>query len=419
MRIAPWPAEPRNAEERLGAGRVEAATGRPFRVSRLRIVYWNNIPSPYMVSRLNAVADRGAFDVEAWFCARTESDRAWTVDDEAFRFPHRYLPGASNARWVGGHHVNLPLPLMERATPDLLVSIYADPTFIVGLSLARARGVRVALRYLPTFDQWIHRTRVKEWAKRQLFSRVDGFKTPGPAGIARLVTYGVDPVRIHTVTQSVDVGHFIRGSDTWRPRRDEVRNELGLRGCVFTFVGRLWQGKGLDHLITAYGSLAAASQIETTLMLVGDGRDEPRYRAEVARMPAGKVVFTGFVQQPDLPRLYAASDVFVFPTLGDPNGLVVEEAMICGLPVIAFSSAGDISLRVPEGIAGHVVPTADTEALQARMTDLAQDESSRRRMGEAGRALASTKTHERYAQEFELFVERVMASRRLGAGRRS
>lgn len=379
---------------------------------RPRVVYWNNIPSPYHVERLNAVADRGAVDLEAWFCARTESDRSWAVDETAFHFRHRYVPGARLGRtWTGGHYLNIPSPLLGRRTPDLLVSLYAEPTFLAGLALARARGVRTVLRYLPTYNAWVRRTRLKEMTKRRLFQRVDGFKTPGPEGLNQLVRYGVDPARVHQVTQSIDVQRFVEGSERWRPHRDEVRAALGAHGVVFIYVGRLWRGKGLDHLLAAYQSLTEAGTADTTLLLVGDGRDEALYRAQAARNTRGRVLFAGFVQQPDLPRLYAASDVFVFPTLGDPNGLVVEEAMVSGLPVIAFDAAGDVRHRVPEGIAGYVVPTGDVRQLEGRMRDLLTDQDMARRMGAAGRQVASLKTHERYARDFERMVEAVLADR--------
>ncbi|AER56169.1 hypothetical protein DSC_07590 [Pseudoxanthomonas spadix BD-a59] len=57
---------------------------RPF------VVYWNNIPSPYMVERFNALADRNPFEFEAWFNDRIHSDRSWTVDEAAWRFRYRY-----------------------------------------------------------------------------------------------------------------------------------------------------------------------------------------------------------------------------------------------------------------------------------------------------------------------------------------
>ena len=65
-----------------------------------RVVYWNNIPSPYAVARLNAVAERGNLTLEAWFCARTEPNRSWAICEEEFRFPWRYLPGGPIDRFL-------------------------------------------------------------------------------------------------------------------------------------------------------------------------------------------------------------------------------------------------------------------------------------------------------------------------------
>ena len=56
-----------------------------------RIVYWNNIPAPYMVERFNAVAKRRNLEFEAWFSARTEDDRSWSVNEESWNFRWRYL----------------------------------------------------------------------------------------------------------------------------------------------------------------------------------------------------------------------------------------------------------------------------------------------------------------------------------------
>ncbi|THD05861.1 hypothetical protein, partial [Metallibacterium scheffleri] len=56
------------------------------------LVYWNNSPSPYMVERFNVLADRGAFEFEAWFNDRIEPGRSWDVDESTWRLNFRYLP---------------------------------------------------------------------------------------------------------------------------------------------------------------------------------------------------------------------------------------------------------------------------------------------------------------------------------------
>jgi glycosyltransferase involved in cell wall biosynthesis len=213
---------------------------------------------------------------------------------------------------------------------------------------------------------------------------------------------------MHVVTQSIDVEMFNEGRLRWGPLRSRIREDLGLSGCVFTYVGRLWRGKGLDYLLDAY---AALGPLPRTLLLIGDGPDEQHYRYRCAELP--RVIFTGFVQQHDLPRMYAASDVFVFPKLGDPNGLVVEEAMIAGLPVVSSDAAGDIHVRLPDGVAGFVVPARSVTPLAAAMRELAENEAMRTSMARAARALASQRTHRRYAEDFAHFVTTVLASPRV------
>jgi len=120
------------------------------------------------------------------------------------------------------------------------------------------------------------------------------------------------------------------------------------------------------------------------------------------------------VQAPDLPAHYGLADAMVFPTLGDPHGLVVEEAMNAGLPVICTTSAGDIRTRLPDGDAGYVVRPGDAAQLQARMLSLVDDPALRARMGVRAAEIAGRRGHERYAEDFDEFVQRTLARPRRG-----
>src|SRR5919204_1173136 len=367
-----------------------------------RVVYWQNIPSPYVVGRFNALVDRGNLDFEAWFNAEREPDRTWEVKPAEWRFRARYIP----ARRLFGRRLHLPLVELQQTCPDVLISLYDRLSFALGNLAARGSASRTALRVLPNYDSWSRRACWKELGKHVLFRAVDGAKVPGPDGAHLARKYGLPRTRIAAVTQSIDVAHYGRARDIGPYLRRQRRAQLGLHGCVFVYVGRLWAGKGLDYLFAAYQSVREHAPA-ISLLLVGDGVDEDRYRALARDLPG--IRFSGFVQPRDLPEYYALGDVMVFPTLGDPHGLVIAEALAAGLPVICTEAAGDIRSRLPDGRAGYVVPAADALTLADRMLRLAADPALRMRLAAEAPRLVAAQVHERWAADFEAFVGHLLA----------
>lgn len=369
-----------------------------------RVVYWNNIPAPYMVDRFNAIAERGNLDFEAWFSARTESDRSWSVDEATWRFQFQYLPKIT----VRARAFAFPSPLFNGSIPDVLVGLHADPGFLASHTLARVRGVRTVLWVTPTFDAWIKRRRWKERIKRHIFPRVDAIFTTGPDGRDFAEGYGAASERVFVLPHFVDCGDLRSASTMTSAEREAIRAELGITGLAFLYVGRLWSGKGVDYLLDAFAMFVSANGPGSTLILAGDGPEEHRLRRR-ALDERLNVVFAGFHQRHQLARVYAAADVSVFPTLGDPFGHVVEEAMTCGLPVISTSAAGEIRGRIADGRDGFIVPPGDSRALFQRMDLLAKNETLRNDLGGAAAVRVAGHTAGDWASQFESAVSAVLA----------
>ncbi len=372
--------------------------------SRPRVVYWLRQPTPYYVTRMNAVARRGNLDLEVWFSVVRESDRSWSVDPSQWEFPARYI---ARRRAVGG--LRVPLGELRRARPDLFILEYDRANLALGALAGRAAASRLAFLVLPNYDAWSQRTWWREAGKHFLFRAVDGAEVSGPEAGDMAQRYGLPGDRSWQVARSISVPRYGRAQELAPERRQQERQRLGLTGCVFLYVGRLWRGKGLDHLLAAYRSLRATNP-DVCLLLVGDGVDEAFYRSQAAAMPG--VVFAGFIQPDLLPGYYALADVVVFPTLGDPHGLVVEEAMLAAKPVISSAAAGEIQSRLPDGQAGFIVPPGDSRALELSMAALAADPDRRETMGKLGAELAAKRSDEQFAIEFEAFVAAALASSR-------
>ncbi|MGB3328490.1 MAG: glycosyltransferase family 4 protein [Thermomicrobiales bacterium] len=370
-------------------------------MNRPKVTYWNNIPSPYVVGRFNAVAARGNVDLDAWFSVDKLAINAWDVAPADWAFRAEYVPAPRSTR----NRLQLPLDRLRETRCDVFVSLFSEPSFVAGHLAARRHAGRTAFRVLPTFDAWVPRSPQREAMKQVLFRSVDAAKVSGPAGASQAGRYGLPPDRTFEVTQSIDVELYSQALAMGPDERHQRRQELGLHGFVFIYVGRLWQKKGLDDLFDAF-ELVQQKVPDCSLLIVGTGVDEDRYRER--SQGNASVIYTGFVQAREIPQIYALADAFVFPTLGDPNGLVVEEAMVSGLPVVSTTAAGDIARRLDDGTMGYLVPPTCPAQLADRMVRLAADPAGARSMGAHGRERAIGKSHEQYAIDFEHFIESVL-----------
>ncbi len=155
---------------------------------------------------------------------------------------------------------------------------------------------------------------------------------------------------------------------------------------VAVFVGRLRYYKGLDYLLRALPLVP-----DVHLLLVGSGPLWDRTRALAARLGlAGRVVFTGDVDDEDLPACYKAGDLFVLPshTRAEAFGTSIVEAMSAGLPVISTEIQTGTSWVNQAGVTGLVVPPCDPDALAGAIRTLVADPALRASMGRAGLARA-------------------------------
>jgi glycosyltransferase involved in cell wall biosynthesis len=361
-------------------------------VRPVRVLYWFNQPTPY-VARFNAAVERPELDFHAVFSEVRQPDRSWDVDESTWKFPARYLG-----------RIKVPLKELRRLRPDVFVLEYDRWNLALGAIAGLATAQRVAFRVLPSFDAWSKRTWWREIGKNVLFKAIDGAKVPGPDGTALAGRYGLPEERIAVVTQSVNTARYGRSRDMPAAMRRRRRAELGLTGCVFIFVGRIWAGKGLDELFRAYRQVRGTRD-DVSLLVAGDGVDYERYSGRESATPG--VRFAGFIQPADLPEWYGLCDVLVFPTHGDPNGLVVEEALVSGLPVIVSDAAGDIKTRVPDPV-GCVFPVGDVSALAGAMRSLA-DPAIREPMARRAAGWAAWKDDERYAEDLARFVQGLTA----------
>lgn len=155
-------------------------------------------------------------------------------------------------------------------------------------------------------------------------------------------------------------------------------------GQQLLYVGRLAAAKGLPVLLQSLATLKL-ERPNIQLTVVGDGEDRTALEDQAQKLNlANNVTFVGY-QSPDQVRAHLAnSDVFVMSSFAEGVPVVLMEAMMAGLPVVATQIAG-VSELVEDGINGFIVPPSNAEALTSRISTLLADSELRRRLGAQGR----------------------------------
>ena len=176
---------------------------------------------------------------------------------------------------------------------------------------------------------------------------------------------GLDPARAAVIPNAVDPAAFVPGP---RPTGLEARYGLEGKRVVLT-LGRLageHRRKGFDRALEALPALAEAVP-DVAYLVAGDGPDRARLEAKAARLGvADRVVFAGFVAEAEKADHYRLADAFALPSEGEGFGIVLLEAMACGVPVVA--SDADAGLEAVRGGAlGAVVSPRDPAALAAAL----------------------------------------------------
>jgi len=212
-----------------------------------------------------------------------------------------------------------------------------------------------------------------------MLRRMDAHLYVGQANRAYLRHYGVPESQLFFTPHFVDNDRFARTAD--RARQDgsagALRRAAGVPdgAVVFLSVGKLIARKRVIDLIKALAGLRASGRLVHGI-IVGSGPEERGLRQQ-AEMLGAPVYFAGFKNQTELPAAYAAADCFVLPSVVESWGLVVNEAMACGLPAIVSDAAGCAPDLVVPGETGFRYPGGDAPQLWdclARFVDVfAQD----------------------------------------------
>lgn len=322
------------------------------------------------------------------FSVRGSKDRGFGVNvkwdiDLLTGYPYQFIGRRAVKRELGGF-ASIVAPeiwsVIRRAKYDaLVVHGYAIAANLVAIAAARSVNTPVLMRCESHGQLLRQGTRAKSVIVRKIFGQCDAFLAIGSANADYYRSLGIEDKRIFLMPYSIDNERFAAESILAPGERKARRAAMGVNDDrpVVLFAGKFLSRKHPDKLIEAARQLTNEG-VQFHLAMIGAGEMRPALDALVNKYELDNVSFHGFVNQADLPKVYSSCDLFVLASENEPWGLAVNEAMACGLPVIATSEIGSAMDLVEGYRVGATVPNPNPEELACAMRPILLDSALRK-----------------------------------------
>ena len=246
----------------------------------------------------------------------------------------------------------------------------------VGLRYARKYNIPLVFTYHTRYDQYVHYVPVaQDFAKEvtvkyssSFCNHCDHIIVPSE-DIRTIVQENEVRKPVTVIPTGIPLQKFENGDSAWLRANFDIPTE----NKILLFVGRLTKEKNLNFLIETF-RIIKDKMPKTSLVLTAQGPLEDELKALCSQLglSAQDVVFTGAVPYDTLGNVYHSADLFVFSSLTETQGLVLTEAMACGLPVVAVRASG-VQDMVDDGVDG-LLTNLDTGELASAVCRVLGDD---------------------------------------------
>ncbi len=365
-----------------------------------RVLLLHNFLSPLRVPLFEALTER--FDLDVWILGDIRAVRDWPADAPNAKVRLRVLPHISIPLGSRYNVILLNYTLareLAQLKPDVIVCCGWDTpaAFHAAWYAARTRTPFILWSGSTAAELTLLRAMTKPIVK-WLVQNATAWVAYGSRAKEYLVSLGANADRTHLAYNTVELDAI--ASISTNTDVASMRAQTNIRTkYVALYCGNLLDLKGVGDLIEAFAEIAPAHDV--TLLFVGSGKHEAKYRERVRALGIeDRVVFAGFAARDDVPRYYAMSDVLILPSRSEVWGLVINEALACGVPVIATDACGAAPDLIQHEVNGFVVPSRNVDALAKAIAQFFAQPERHSAMRDAARASIAPFTIDRAAGAF-------------------
>jgi glycosyltransferase involved in cell wall biosynthesis len=351
-----------------------------------RMVISTNIPIPYRTALFAHLAQIPEIDLTVLFSSTSAKNRKWKLALKG-DFKYKILPNwtLNFTRWEDysfGFVPTLPFDLLSTKPDAVVIASWAYFSSQLAFLLSKLWRIPLILWSGSTVNEPSLGRTLTEPLVRFIVKHSDAHVAYGTRAKEYLISLGAREEAIFFAYNTIDVAFFSEQSSSLSPQDlQQIKSKYGIEAeKVVLYVGQLIARKGVRYLLDAFAML---KQEDNTLGLaiVGYGPQEEELRELCLQNGIQDVYFCGYMDSAHLPEVYAAADLFVLPSTEEVWGLVLNEAMACGLPVISTNVAGASIDLIQNGVNGYIVDAGDASQLYEAMKKITADPERMREMG--------------------------------------
>jgi len=360
----------------------------------MKLAIVTNIIAPYKVPFFSRLSKFPGIELTVYSGAKTHQHRKWVIKDK-YDFKNKILKGIVVN--IANKHND---PICLHIQPSIFYELYKDKADIVicvgYMPLTPIISFLFCKIFKKPFILWSGTTMQSEQSKKNLFNRFvkkiiikksNAYLAYGSYAKDFLIKYGAKDKNIFICHNAVDNEFFFKCCKRYKKKIGQIKKQLEVgNNKIILYIGQLIKRKGIFDLLKAFKLVKKEIQ-NVSLLIIGSGPIEIKLKQYCRENELANVLFMGFKQKDELIKHYAIADIFVLPSSNEVWGLVINEAMACGLPIITTNQVGASGDIVKNGVNGYIIEPKDSEMLSKKMLEILKNDNLKEQMGQRSRQI--------------------------------
>ncbi|MBU3956518.1 glycosyltransferase family 4 protein [bacterium] len=365
----------------------------------MKLIVITNIIAPNRIPIFNNLAKTKDIELKVIFFSENDPHRKWKVYKNDIDFNYEIL----KCLHFFFRAIETPVYLhwglwraLKKYKPDAICVIgYHHMAAWESLLYGKLNNTKIILWGGSHLLSGFIKNFLTELYKKIIVPKFDSYVTYGTSAREQLAHYGAQYKKIVVGCNTVDIEWFMAKSrQISEVKRKDFKERFSAKNVLY--VGDFMSRKGVFNLIKAFEKL---NNKNVGLILVGDGPEKSKYLEYINSHKICNIFFEGFIHKENIIKYYKIADIFVLPSFNEVWGLVVNEAMACGLPILSSVFAGATRDIVKDGVNGYSFDPNNIDELTVKLRDLLTDDKKRIEMGQKSIEIIKYKTPAFYAEK--------------------